>query len=176
MTSPSKLHGVRYLLASLFVAWHVLATVEAPAPESHLAYRVYPAFLPYLKLFHLNHGWGFYSGGLWGTLRVRYRVNTAPGEHRDFPLSENASSYGVAALRYRTLFNNVGTAGVAFTSSAAKHLCRRHSDLKPTSIEFLVARQWQIPVSLFLEGKRPLAEEYFFASEVRPIPCGEFKF
>src|SRR5258708_22597475 len=67
-----------YLVMSAFVAWHTLAMVIAPAPESSVLVQTLRAALqPYLTLFRLDNPWNFFAPTIGGA-RLRYPLDDAP--------------------------------------------------------------------------------------------------
>jgi len=73
-----------YLVMSAFVAWHTLAMVIAPAPESSVLVGTLRAALqPYLTLFKLDNPWNFFAPVIGGT-ELHYSVEDAAGAHHNF--------------------------------------------------------------------------------------------
>src|SRR5260370_20943170 len=63
-----------YLVMSAFVAWHTLAMVIAPAPESSVLVQTLRAALqPYLTLFRLDNPWNFFAPTIGGA-QLRYSL------------------------------------------------------------------------------------------------------
>ena len=62
MTAKVWRERVTYTAMSLFVAWHTLAMVVAPAPStSDLIKGLRIVLDPYLHFFKLDNEWGFFA-------------------------------------------------------------------------------------------------------------------
>ena len=81
-------HRLTYLVMSAFVAWHTLAMVIAPAPDSSVSVRTLRAALqPYLTLFRLDNPWNFFAPTIGGS-QLRYSVEDAAGARHAFKPTE----------------------------------------------------------------------------------------
>src|SRR5260370_30682135 len=87
-----------YLVMSAFVAWHTLAMVIAPAPESSVLVQTLRAALqPYLTLFRLDNPWNFFAPTIGGAL--------LPSSPRDGPRARHTfTSSGPSATLHAASF------------------------------------------------------------------------
>lgn len=85
MISKQWRERLTYTAMSLFVAWHTLAMLVAPAPESsEIVQKLRPLLQPYLTLFFLDNNWGFYAPGIGPGREFRYVVKDGTGHSHTF--------------------------------------------------------------------------------------------
>ena len=73
-----------YGAMSLLVAWHTIAMVIAPAPDSDISEAARSLFHPYLTLFWLDNHWGFFAPDVRSGRQFRYVIEDATGKRHAF--------------------------------------------------------------------------------------------
>jgi hypothetical protein len=127
-----------YLAMSLFVGWHLIAMLLAPAPSgSPMVEALNPLFRPYLTLFRLESSWSFFANVI-RLNQFRYVIEDADGNKHTFtPMSEFRwyhPRYNWFDGMYWAITDRPAVVGPYFVAP----LCRQHAALKPVSITFLV--------------------------------------
>jgi hypothetical protein len=76
---------LNYVAMSLFLGWHTLAIVIAPAPgRSATAQSMRVLLQPYLTLFDLDNKWDFYAPNVDRGRQLRYVIEDAAGTSHSF--------------------------------------------------------------------------------------------
>lgn len=157
--------------AVVFGLWHAAAVAIAPYPDSEIRRVLYPLFEPYLRLGYLDHRWTFFGPRPDAGRLVRYEVLLDDGVVRELTLSE-AVEWGTPGwFRWLRLFDRVSAGDLALQRSGAAYLCRRHADLQPRAIRFVVVHQLTPTPELYLAGVRPTDPEALDRQPGEPIPC-----
>jgi hypothetical protein len=160
-----------YLVMSAFVAWHTLAMVIAPAPESSVLVGTLRAALqPYLTLFKLDNPWNFFAPVIGGT-ELHYSVEDAAGAHHNFTPTEQASWFHPAYLWLRDWHYNIIDHPELFADRAAALLCHEHAELHPVSITFVEDEQGEFAVADLSGGKHPTDPEFITVKTVKTVEC-----
>jgi len=68
---------------SLLVTWHTFAMVVAPSPDSDITDAARSILDPYLTLFRLDNGWGFFAPDVGSGSQFRYVIEDAAGNRRE---------------------------------------------------------------------------------------------
>jgi hypothetical protein len=168
---PAWVRRAATVAASFFLLWHSAATVLAPAPASYLKGLVYPLFEPYITLFHLDGQWAFFAPEPAAGQLVRYLLKDAAGRSREYRLTEDLRRAHPAFFRHTTLLSSITPDKPAFVASMAGFLCRRHADLKPHRLTFLLREQLRLSPESYLQGHRPLDEDYIRVRALPPVRC-----
>jgi Fe-S-cluster formation regulator IscX/YfhJ len=124
----------------------------AAAPGSATMAEVYPLFRPFLRAFDLEHDWGFFAPDPGTGHVVRYEVRDAAGDMHAFALTEELDRWDPAYFRRTTLYTKISSSDSDYAAGAVRWLCRRHADLDPRSIRFVVAHQQPVAPEEFLDG------------------------
>src|SRR3984957_11861561 len=162
---------VTYLVMSAFVAWHTLAMVIAPAPESSVLVGTLRAVLqPYLTLFKLDNPWNFFAPVIGGT-ELHYSVEDAAGARHSFTPTEQASWFHPAYLWLRDWHYNIIDHPELFVDRAGAILCHEHAALHPVSITFVADEQWEFKPADLLSGKHPTDPEFIKERTVKTVEC-----
>jgi hypothetical protein len=169
MISKRWREGLTYAAMSLFVAWHTLAMVVAPASESSAISKSLRVLLkPYLTLFELDHTWGFFAPDISRGDQLRYVIADASGRRHIFVPSDKWSWFHPAILVWdQFVLDEPDTYAPRF----AEFFCREHAALRPVSITFLKVKEKAFKPEDHLNGNRPLDPEFTFAHAVRRIRC-----
>jgi len=162
---------VTYLVMSAFVAWHTLAMVIAPAPESSVLVGTLRAVLqPYLTLFKLDNPWNFFAPVIGGT-ELRYSVEDAAGARHVFMPTEQASWFHPAYLWLRDWHYNIIDHPELFADRAGALLCHEHAALHPVSITFAEHEQGEFTAADLSNGKHPTDPEFITVRTVKTVEC-----
>jgi hypothetical protein len=158
-----------YTAMSMFVAWHTLAMVVAPASQnSTIAQSLRVLLDPYLTLFELDHTWGFFAPDLGRGDQLRYVIATASGQRHTFLSSDTWSLFYTAVLGWdQMVLDQPDTYAAPF----AAFFCREHAALRPVSITFLRVEEKPFKPEDHLNGGRPLDPEFTSVHAVRRIRC-----
>ena len=160
-----------YLVMSAFVAWHTLAMVIAPAPDSSVLVGTLRAALqPYLTLFKLDNPWNFFAPVIGGT-ELQYSVEDAAGARHIFKPTEQASWFHPAYLWLRDWHYNIIDHPELFADRAGALLCHEHAALHPVSITFVQREHSGFKPEDWLNGKRPQDPEFTRETTVQTVQC-----
>lgn len=154
---------LRYLAMSLFVGWHAMAILIAPAPYgSPLVEGLHAVVRPYLTLFRLESPWSFFTNVAATKLpQFRYVIEDADGkEHTFAPVAEfnwYHPRYNWFERIYWTIMDSPDPERIGryFVPS----LCRQHAALKPVAITFLSVLPGDFWQDDQLAGHQPLDPE-----------------
>jgi hypothetical protein len=160
-----------WVAGSLFVAWHALVLAITPAPPSYLKNFFHELAGPYVRLFQLESGWGFFAPEPVRGKQLRYVVLDARQRRQEYRLTESLQRSSPAYLRYTTLFGNTHERRPRLLDSAAQYLCRRHAGDDPRSITFVIRHQLLITPEEYEAGKRSLTPEFLKTETLAPVPC-----
>ena len=164
---------VKEILLSLFLAWHSFVMIIGPAHPSYLRVRVEPLLKPYQRFLSQDNQWGFFAPAPAGHRALRYRIMDSAGRTRLFALSEALKRSDPSFHRYVQFYGVLHTMPSSYLESAARHLCRRHADMHPRYIQFVVLYESALPPEFYLEGKVPSGAEFYREERLRPIRCEE---
>jgi len=167
-----------YAAMSLFVAWHTIAMVAAPAPgTSDLITGLRTVFNPYLHVFRLDNEWNFFAPdineeGLDAPgVSLRYVIKDAAGNLHRFDPDTGLNWFRPSSIWFRTwylaLLDNPEDFGEAF----ATLFCHEHAELHPVTITFFeVAQQKYGPLDR-LSGKQRMDPEFVKVVPVKSLEC-----
>ena len=83
MISKPLRERLTYTAMSVFLAWHTVAMVLAPAPDnSVIAIALRPLFQPYLSLLRQDNRWDFFAPTVETGTELRYTLEDAAGNAR----------------------------------------------------------------------------------------------
>jgi len=161
--------GLTYAAMSIFVAWHTLAMVVAPASgNSALAQSLRVLLDPYLTLFELDHTWRFFSPDIARGDQLRYVITDASGRRHTFVPSEKWNWFSTALLGWdQTVLDEPETYAAPF----AAVFCREHAALRPVSVTFLQVKEKAFTPEDHLNGGHPLGPGFTTVHAVRKIRC-----
>lgn len=160
-----------YGVASIFIVWHLLAIFVGPAPGSYTMGKIYPKFLPYLNVFNLNNEWGFFAPDPHSGSLARYIVEDVQGKQHVFKLNEVIHRGDPAFLRRSSFYLTMMRKREPYLRAGLRHLCKRHTDLKPISVQLFVGHQIIVSRDDYLKGARPLDDHFMNVEFFEPFPC-----
>src|SRR4051812_37063089 len=89
MISHAWRKRLAYTAVSVFVVWHTLAMIVAPAPETSVTVQGLRALLqPYLTLLRLDNTWDFFAPTVGHMSEFRYVIENEAGEKFTFVQEE----------------------------------------------------------------------------------------
>jgi hypothetical protein len=169
MISNRWREGLTYAAMSIFVAWHTLAMVVAPASStSAMAQSLRVLLDPYLTLFELDHTWGFFAPDLGRGDQLRYVIADASGQRHTFLSSDKWSLFFTPVLGWdQMVLDEPDT----YAAPIAAFYCRQHAALRPVSITFLRVEEKAFKPEDHLNGGHPLDPQFTSVHAVRRLRC-----
>ena len=160
-----------YLVMSAFVAWHTLAMVIAPAPDSSVLVRTLRAAVqPYLTFFRLDNPWNFFAPTIGGA-QLRYSVEDAAGARHTFTPTEQLNWFHPDFIWFRDWHFAIMENPELYADRAGALLCRKHASLRPVSITFVQYEQRRFTAADQLSGKHPMDPEFVTVNTVKNVQC-----
>ena len=157
---------------SVFLVWHTLALVIAPAPNgSAIAQTLRPLLQPYLTLFRLDNQWDFYAPEVGNGLQFRYEIEDASGLRRSFTPTDGLSWYHPDYWWFREWYDAVMYFPETYADYFVTLLCRKHADLKANSTRCKAAEVTGFTPEDHLNGKRPLDSDLVNVTTLKQAPC-----
>ena len=167
-----KLRGrLIYLAMSLFVGWHTMAMILAPAPDDNSTIESlrFP-FQPYLSFFKLQNTWAFFDD-ISRSHQLRYVINDAAGKQHTFvPIDDFEwfhPRYNWFKITYWAVMESPELYGEYFAASS----CRRHAALKPASVDLLLIQEEDFRPEDLLRGHRPLDPQFTTVNTLMRVDC-----
>ena len=161
-----------YAAMSIFVAWHTVAMVVAPASSnSILAQGLRRVFDPYLTLFRLDNAWDFYAPIVGQGQELRYLVEDASGNHFTFVPTAELSTLHPNFWWYRAWYNKLIEEPESYGDYFALLQCRKHASLHPISIDLVMVEQKKFSREDYLNGKTPMDGEFLTENPLRSVKC-----
>jgi hypothetical protein len=164
-------HRLMYAGMGLLVSWHTLAMVVAPSPDSDVTDAARALFDPYLTLFRLDNGWGFFAPTVGRGSQFRYVIEDTAGKKHTFIPAEKLNRFHPTSIWIRDRYIAVMEKPRAYAAAAAAALCRDHADLNPITITLLELEQKEYFPVHRLKGKQPLDPEFVNVNTIRTAPC-----
>src|SRR5216683_2632908 len=160
MISEKTRERLTYVAMSALVAWHTLAMVIAPAPDSDVTLLARLALQPYLTFFRLDNQWDFFAPTVGEGSRLRYDIQDRSGKtHAFLPADE---------LRwYHRIIDDPDN----YAASAAAILCRKHAALEPLAITFYEIQEEKFTREDYLSGKQRMDQGFFSVQMLRGMRC-----
>lgn len=166
------MRGLGTAVAAGFLLWHGAAIAVAPYPDSELRRLVRPIFEPYLRAGYLDHRWTFFGPRPDAGRLVRYEIRLRDGSLQEFALSEAIRRSSPSWFRWLRLFDRAATGPAELQRSAAAFLCRRHAELHPATVRFIVLHQLTPSPELYRAGVRPTDAEALWREPGGEFECG----
>lgn len=157
--------------AIAFLVWHGATIVVGPYPDSEVGEKLRPLFEPYLRIGYLDHAWTFFGPQPDAGRLVRYELILSDGTVREYPLSEAVDRRSPNWFRWMRVFDRVATGGRELQDGAAEYLCRRHAELEPRALRFVVLHQLTLSPELHRAGVRPVDPEAVSRAPGDDLPC-----
>jgi hypothetical protein len=172
MISKPWCQRLLYVAMSVFVVWHVLAIVVAPAPDSSAMVQSLRRLLhPYLTLFRLGNKWNFYAPNVGKGHQFRYIVEDAAGTSRTFMPTDDLSWYHPTHWWFRAWYDAIVDSPDVHGDSAAARLCRQHAALHPVAVTLLSLEEKDFSPADHLGGKHPLDSDFVTVNVLKHVRC-----
>lgn len=169
---PPYRRRLGYLFGSIFLFWHTAATFLGPWPDSYLKRQFYPPFRSYLTLFFAENWWAFFAPGALFGLMTEYEIETPDGIITA-PLTMALSKSDPNYFRLAAMFDRTTTSYGDYVRSYGRYLCVRHRQEHPQRIRFLTYTQKQLPMMLYLSGRRPREKDFLKPAQLDWMSCEE---
>ena len=160
-----------YIGMSLLVSWHTFAMVVAPSPESEITDAARTILDPYLALFRLDNGWGFFAPEVGRGSQFRYVIEDATGKSHTFIPAEKLSRFHPTSIWMRDRYIAVMERPKAYADAAAASLCLEHAELKPATVTLLEVEQKEFLPAHRRDGKKPLDPEFVTVNTLKTVSC-----
>jgi hypothetical protein len=172
MISKQWRERLGYAAMSVFVGWHTLAIVVAPAPEESALVKSLRGLLqPYLSLFYLDNNWDFFAPNISGTFVFRYVVRDSMGVGHTFMPASNWSWFSPSYIWFHDWYGAVIDNPRIYGDAFGRLLCREHAELKPVSVALQALDEQEFRPDDLLAGKRPLDREFIEVRRVKTVKC-----
>jgi hypothetical protein len=169
--SNSWRQRLAYIAMSVFVAWHTLAIVVAPAPVSRVTQSLRVYVEPYLKTFLLDNKWDFFAPNVGPALRLRYVIEDKDGQSHTFDPAEQLNWFHPNFHWARSWHTAIMDDPDLYADAAAARLCREHAALNPVAITFIKREEGRFTQADLLSGKSRLDPEFFDEETLKQVKC-----
>jgi hypothetical protein len=157
---------------SVFVAWHTLAMVVAPAPDtSVMVQSIRPLLQPYLTLLYLDHDWSFYAPDIHQAEQFRYVVTDGAAQRHTFVPTDELSWFRPAYWWFWQWYVAIKSSPDVYGEFAAAWLCRKHASLQPVSITLLGVDEQVLSRADYLSGKQPDDPDFVTVNTLTTAAC-----
>jgi hypothetical protein len=160
-----------YGAMSLFVAWHTLAMVVAPSPDSELKRLLLRVLHPYVTLLKLQNTWDFYAPNVGYGQQFRYIVEDAKGGERTFVPTRAWGWSDPHYWWYTAWYNVIIDAPEDHAALAMALRCKEHAKLDPATITLIRILQKDFRVQDQLNRKNPMDTEFVTVSVLKRGAC-----
>src|SRR5262245_455715 len=131
-----------YSVMSVFVAWHTLAIIFAPAQGSRAGVRALRTlFHPYLTLFELDNRWNFFAPKINAWYHFRYILDEADGSRFVFLPIEGMNRYSPHFWWVRQWQDAIVNHPEINADLAGRLLCQKHPSLQPIAVTLMRIEQ-----------------------------------
>ena len=164
-----------YTVMSVFVVWHTLAIVVAPASaNSVLAQGLRVLLQPYLTLFRLDNTWDFFApsvDSLSTSRQLLYVIEDKTGKKHFFKPEAEFSQLEPRYFWFRAWHFAVIDDPADYADIAADLYCRKHAALHPVAITLLAAYEKEFTRTDFLAGKGRWDPEFVTVHTIKNVKC-----
>ena len=172
MNSKRWRERLTYTLMSVFVGWHTLALMIAPAPDgSAIAQSIRPLFQPYLALFYLGNKWDFYAPIVGRGKQFHYVIEDSAGKRHTFLPTDGLSWFHPDYWWLRAWHDAIMDSPEIHGDFAAALFCQKHAALRPISITLVGIQAEEFSHEDHLSGKRPIDSEFATESTLTTVEC-----
>ena len=172
MSSKRWRERLAYTAMSVFVGWHTLAIVVAPAPDSSaIVQSLRPLLHPYLTLFYLDNYWDFFAPDVERGKQLRYVIEDRAGTTHTFVPLEELNWFHPIYRRAGYWYDAIVDDPETYVDFVAASLCRKHASLHPVSITLLGIQQGDFSRDDHLNGKRAIDSEFATENTLTIVEC-----
>jgi hypothetical protein len=167
-------HRLTIVAMSLFVTWHAIAIVIGPAPDGSAApvAALHTFFRPYLTLFRLESPWTFFTNII-RLPQFRYVITDADGNQHTFRPVDDLKWYHPRSNWFERTYWAIldSTSPTDIGDYIVPTLCRRHADLKPVAITYLLAQPVEFWPEESIAGGNPFDDQHVTVEELLRADC-----
>jgi len=173
MASKLWRQRLAYQAMSIFVAWHTLAMVVAPAPESQVTKSLRVVLQPYLTLLRLDSEWDFFAPNIGVGSLLRYVVEDKDGQSHTFAPAEQLSWFHPNYMWVRFWHYNIMDYPDDYADDAAVRFCKKHAALHPVAITLFEVREKLFTRADKLSGKSRTDPQFYTVKTIKRVKCPE---
>ena len=167
----SGFQRLSYVAMSLLLAWHTLAMVIAPAPESPIVNAARDLAQPYLTFFGLQNPWEFFAPFVGPGYHFSYVIEDKAGEKHGFTPADGLNNFHPTSIWMKDRYTKIMTMPDSYGDAAGAALCLEHASLNPVSVTLLENQHKDFGPGDLLDGKRPSDAEFVKAKTLRTVTC-----
>ena len=174
MNSNAWRERLTYIVMSMFVVWHSLAIIVAPAPGNSVTVRDLRVLLqPYLTLLRLDNTWNFFAPtvGSMSMSQFRYVIEDKTGEKQTFMPEAEFGGLNASYLWFKAWYNAITDNPEDYADIAATLYCRKHASRHPVSITLLEIQENDFKQTDFLAGKQRWDPEFVTVNTIKYVKC-----
>ncbi len=153
------------------VIWHSLAMIVGVMPDSALTSLVRPIFEPYLTLFRLDNGWGFFAPNVEPGVQLRYVIEDASGQKHEITPTDKLNRLDPTWIWMTDRFRMVMFEPDKYGDAFGEALCREHATMHPVSVSLIAVDQKRFWPESWIGGKHPLDPEFIETRTFRVVQC-----
>ena len=160
-----------YIVASAFLAWHTLALIIGPAPDSYVTRAFRVVMQPYLTLFRLDSEWAFFAPTTGEGARLRYIIEDASGNSHTFAPAAELNWFHPNYFWFRAWYYAIIDYPEVQADFAAAKFCHKHAALHPVAITFLDAQEERYTRDDRLSGDSRMDPRFFTVTTLKRVEC-----
>ncbi len=159
---------VKCMAAMLFI-WHALALFWGPMPDFYSKQTLDGWMRPYLRATNNDHSWAFFAPNPGRARVVSAHLILNDGQAREIAMWKWLPRQHPAYLRITTMLDEVRSESPDVSRALSLHVCALYRDAR--SVRLVVDIQYVLGADEYLQGKRPLDEEYLEREEMKEQLC-----
>jgi hypothetical protein len=173
MISNAWRERLTYTVMSVFLAWHSLAIVVAPAPSSVMVQVLRGVLQPYLSLLRLDNVWNFFAPtfGSMGMSQFSYVIEDKTGKQLNFTPEAEFGRLHPRFFWFRGWYDAIIDNPDDYAVIAASLYCRKHATLNPVSITLLEIEENEFKRTDFFAGKHRWDSEFVTVKTIKQVKC-----
>jgi len=161
-----------YAAMSLFVAWHSLAMLVGPAPDTSEGLSGLRALLhPYLMLFAMDNQWDFFAPSINAGYKLDYEIESQDGTTHTFVPENDLNWYRPSFIWFTEWRDAIVDNPELHALAAATPFCREHAALRPAAVTLVKIEQKEFWPQDYLDGKRPFDPDFVTERMLKRVPC-----
>jgi hypothetical protein len=173
MASELWRQRLAYIAMSLFVGWHTLAMIVAPAPDSVVTDSLRVVLQPYLTLLRLDNHWDFFAPNVGDGSRFRFIIEDKDGQRHTFKPAEQLSWFHPNYFWVRAWYYAIMDDPDLYADAAAARFCKEHAALHPVAITLLEYQEERFIRDDLLNGKSRDDPKFFTVKTIKHVKCPE---
>ena len=158
-------------MMSVLVAWHTVAIMVAPAPESHVTQSLRVLLQPYLTLLRLDNPWDFFAPNVGEGSRFRYVVEDKDGLRHTFNPAAQLSWFNPNFFWFRSWYYAIMDDPELYADAAAARFCNEQSALYPVAVTLLELQEERFTPADLLGGKNRTDPKFITMKKIKRVKC-----